>query len=315
MPAENDVLAVEFDAYGGPEVLKLRRVAPPQPAPGEVLIEVHAASMNPVDWKMRSGMLQKFFPVTFPAITGRDGAGEVVAAGSDAEAALVGKRVCFLASRGVGTWSQKIALPASLAAPFPTTLPYDDAAALPLAGISAWIGMVRTANVKAGMRVLIHAAAGGVGGMAVQIARLRGATVIATCSQHNVDFVRALGAQEVIPYDQTPFEDHVHDVDLVFDVIGGDVHARSYRTLKRGGMMVALVAAPFEDQSARYGVKLAMPQVLSDPAALAEVVALVAAGKLRSSVEHVLPLSDFAKAHEMSETGHARGKTVLTLIS
>ncbi len=313
MPAESDVLAVEFDGYGGPEVLKLRRISPPQPAPGEVLIKVQAASMNPVDWKIRSGMLQKFFPVTFPAVTGRDGAGEVVAAGSDIEASLIGKRVCFLASRGVGTWSQKIALPASLAIPFPTTLTYTNAAALPLAGISAWIGMVQTADVKAGMRVLIHAAAGGVGGIALQIARLRGATVIATCSQHNVDFVRALGAQEVIPYDETPFEDHVRDVDLVFDVIGGDVHARSYRTLKRGGMMVSLVAAPFEDQSARYGVKLAVPQVLSDPTALAEVVALVAAGKLRAGVEHVLPLSDFAKAHQMSETGHARGKTVLSL--
>jgi NADPH:quinone reductase-like Zn-dependent oxidoreductase len=313
MPAESDVLAVEFDGYGGPEVLKLRRITPPRPAPGEVSIQVHAASMNPVDWKIRSGMLQKFFPVTFPAITGRDGAGEVIAAGSDAEASLLGKRVCFLASRGVGTWSRQIALPASLAVPLPATVAYTDAAALPLAGISAWIGMVQAGDVKSGMRVLIHAAAGGVGGMAVQIARLRGATVIATCSQHNMDFVQALGAQEAIPYDKTPFEEHVHDVDLVFDVIGGDVHARSYRTLKRGGMIVALAAAPFEDQSARYGVKLAVPQVLSDPAALAEVVALVAAGQLKPSVEHVLPLSEFTKAHQMSETGHARGKTVLTL--
>ena len=173
--------------------------------------------------------------------------------------------------------------------------------------------MVQTGNVKAGMRVLIYAAAGGVGGMAVQIARLRGATVIATCSERNADFVHALGAQEVIAYDKTAFEDHARDVDLVFDVIGGDVHRRSYQTLKRGGMIVALAAAPIEDQSARYGVKLAVPQVLSDPAALAEIVALVAAGKLKASVEQVLPLSDFAKAHQMSETGHARGKTVLTL--
>jgi NADPH:quinone reductase-like Zn-dependent oxidoreductase len=313
MASENDVLAVEFDNYGGPEVLKLRRITPPQPEPGEVLIRVRAASMNPVDWKVRSGTLQKFFPVDFPAITGRDGAGEVVAAGSEAEASLVGKRVCFLASRGVGTWSQKIALPASLAVPLPPTLSYTDAAALPLAGISAWIGMVQTAGVKAGMRVLIHAAAGGVGGMAVQIARLRGATVIATCSERNIDFVRALGAQEVIAYDKTAFEDHAHDVDLVFDVIGGDVHRRSYQTLKRGGMIVALAAAPIEDQSAHFGVKLAVPQVLSDPAALAEIVALVAAGKLKPSVEQVLPMSDFAKVHQMSETGHARGKTVLTL--
>jgi NADPH:quinone reductase-like Zn-dependent oxidoreductase len=313
MPAENDVLAVEFDCYGGPEVLQLRRIAPPQPAPDEVLIAVHAASMNPVDWKVRSGMLQKFFPVTFPAITGRDGAGEVIAVGSNADASLLGKRVCFLASRGVGTWSEKIAQPASLAVPFSATISYEAAAAVPLAGISAWIGMVRTGNVKAGMRVLIHAAAGGVGGMAVQIARSRGATVIATCSERNADFVRALGAQEVIAYDKTAFEDHARDVDLVFDVIGGDVHRRSYQTLKRGGMIVALAAAPIEDQSARYGVKLAVPQVLSDPVALAEIVALVAAGKLKPSVEQVLPLSDFAKAHQMSETGHARGKTVLKL--
>ena len=243
MASENDVLAVEFDNYGGPEVLKLRRITPPQPEPGEVLIQVRAASMNPVDWKVRSGMLQKFFPVDFPAITGRDGAGEAVAAGSEAEASLVGKRVCFLASRGVGTWSQKIALPASLAVPLPATLSYTDAAALPLAGISAWIGMVQTGNVKAGMRVLIHAAAGGVGGMAVQIARLRGATVIATCSERNADFVRALGAQEVIAYDKTAFEDHARDVDLVFDVIGGDVHraqlsdpqARRHDRRSRGG--------------------------------------------------------------------------------
>ena len=196
---ERHVLAIEYDAYGGPEVLELRRINAPQPAPGEVLIQVHAASMNPVDWKVRSGMLQKFFPLTFPVITGRDGAGEVIAAGSGAEAALIGKRVCFMAARGVGTWSEQIVLPSSLAVPFPAGLADSDAAALPLAGISAWVGIVQTANVQAGMRVLIHAAAGGVGSLAVQIACLRGATVIATCSQGNVDFVRALGAQEVIP--------------------------------------------------------------------------------------------------------------------
>jgi NADPH:quinone reductase-like Zn-dependent oxidoreductase len=308
--AENDVLAVAYDAYGGPEVLKLRSIPPPPPARGEALVEVHAASMNPVDWKVRSGMLQKFFPVTFPAITGRDGAGEVIAA---ADSSLVGKRVCFLAQRGAGTWSQKIALQASLAVPIPSSMSYEAAASLPLAGISAWVGLVQTACVKPGMRVLIHAAAGGVGSMAVQIARLRGATVIATCSQRNVDFVRELGAQEVIAYDQTAFEEHVRDIDVVFDVIGGDVHRRSYPTLKRDGIIVALAAAPFEDESARWGVKLATPQVLSDSAALAEIVELVAAGALKPCIEFVLPLSDFAKAHQMSETGHARGKTVLAL--
>ena len=311
--AGNDVLAVAYEAYGGPEVLRLRSIPAPPPAQGEVLVEVRAASMNPVDWKVRSGMLQKFFPVTFPTITGRDGAGEVIDAAGDADVSLVGKRVCFMAQRGAGTWSQKIALQASLAVPIPPSISHEQAASLPLAGVSAWVGLVQTADVKPGMRIMIHAAAGGVGSMAVPIARLHGATVIATCSKHNVDFVRALGAQEVVAYDQTAFEEHARDIDVVFDVIGGDVHRRSYPVLKRGGMIVALAAAPFEDQSARWGVRLATPQVSSDAAALAEIVGLVAAGELKPCVEYVLPISDFARAHQMSETGHARGKTVLVL--
>ena len=196
--------------------------------------------------------------------------------------------------------------------PFPESVSFEHAASLPLAGISAWIAIVQTANVKPGMRILIHAAAGGVGSLAVQLARIRGAEVVATCSQSNVDFVRSLGA-EAIAYDKTPFEDAVRDVDVVLDVIGGDVHRRSYRVLKRGGTIVCLVAAPFQDLGTQYGVKVMVPQVLSDPAALTQIVALVAAGKLKPCVEHVLLLADFAKAQQMSETGHARGKTVLML--
>jgi NADPH:quinone reductase-like Zn-dependent oxidoreductase len=307
-----DMLAVEFDSYGGPDVLKLRRRAAPEPSPGEFVVRVRAVSMNPVDWKIRSGMLQKFFPVTFPAVTGRDGAGEIMAVGNGGESSLVGKRVCFLAPRGVGTWCERILLPKAEAVSFPESVSFEHAASLPLAGISAWIAIVQAANVVAGMRVLVHAAAGGVGSLAVQLARMRGAEVIGTCSQANVDFVRSLGAKAV-PYDETPFEDAVGDVDVVLDVIGGDVHRRSYRVVKRGGTIVCLVAAPFEDLGAEYGVKVMVPQVLSDPIALTQIVALVADGKLKPCVEHVLPLSDFAKAQQLSETGHARGKTVLTV--
>ena len=307
-----DMLAVEFDSYGGPDVLELRRRSAPEPGPGEVLVRVRAVSVNPVDWKIRSGMLQKFFPVVFPVITGRDGAGEIMTVGGGAEPSLVGKRVCFLAPRGVGTWCDKLVLPEAEAVPFPESVSFEHAASLPLAGISAWIAIVQTANVVPGMRVLIHAAAGGVGSLAVQLARIRGAEVVATCSQSNVDFVRSLGA-EAIAYDETPFEDAVRDVDVVLDVIGGDVHRRSYRVLKRGGTIVCLVATPFQDLGTQYGVKVMVPQVLSDPAALTQIVALVAAGKLKPCVEHVLLLADFAKAQRMSETGHARGKTVLML--
>ena len=313
MSERQSVLAVEYDSYGGPEVLKLRPVAVPKPGEGQVLVEVQAASVNPIDWKVRSGMLQKAFPTTFPALTGRDGAGRVAAVGPGTDATLVGARICFMAPRGVGTWAQQIALPVDAMVKIPASLSYEQAAALPLAGMSAWAGIVQTANVGAGMRVLIHAAAGGVGSLAVQIAKARGAHVIATCSEANLDFVKSLGADEVIAYDKVKFEDAVKDVDVVFDVMGGEVHKRSYKVLKRGGMIAMLAAAPIEDQGAAYGVQVKMARVLPDQAALAALVDLAGQGKLKVVIAQVLPLKEFAKAQELSQTGHARGKTVLLM--
>ena len=310
---DDEILAVQYDGYGGPEVLALRTVPVPKAAEGEIVVSVEAASVNPIDWKVRSGMLQKVFPMTFPAVTGRDGAGTVVAAGNGVTDPAVGMRVCFMAPRGVGTWVQQLALPAAGVVKIPASLTFEQAAALPLAGVSAWAGLVDTANVGAGMRVLIHAAAGGVGGVAVQLARHRGAYVIATCSERNVDYVRGLGAQEVIAYDRDAFEQKVRDVDVVFDVIGGEVHRRSYQVLKRGGMIACLAAAPYEDQSAAYGVEVKMARVMPDQVALAAIVDLAGSGKLKPSVEHVLPLAEFAKAQQMSQSGHARGKTVLQM--
>lgn len=310
---DTEILAVQYDGYGGADVLKLRKVPAPKVAAGEILVDVQAASVNPIDWKVRSGMLQKVFPMTFPAVTGRDGAGTVIAAGAGVADPPVGGRVCFMAPRGVGTWVQQLVLPANGVVKVPASLSIEQAAALPLAGVSAWAGLVDTANVGAGMRVLIHAAAGGVGGIAVQIARHRGARVIATCSERNVDYVRGLGAQEVIAYDRDAFEQKVRDVDVVFDVMGGEVHRRSYQVLKGGGVMVCLAAAPYEDQGAAYGVAVKMARVMPDQAALAAIVDLAASGKLKPTVEHVLPLADFAKAQEMSQKGHARGKTVLRM--
>jgi NADPH:quinone reductase-like Zn-dependent oxidoreductase len=312
--SESGPLAVQYDTYGGPEVLQLRRIPAPKCQAGEVVVAVKAASLNPIDWKVRSGMLQKVFPMTFPATTGRDGAGVVSASASDVDPSLIGARVCFMAPRAAGTWAQQIALPAALAVRIPDNLGFDQAAALPLAGLSAYLGLVETAQIASGMRVLIHAAAGGVGHLAVQIARDRGAEVIATCSAANVDFVRSLGASEVIAYDQTAFDERLRDLDIVFDVMGGDVHARSYKVLKRGGVMACLVAGPFQDQSAAHGVELRMVQVRPEAAALAALVALAAAGRLKAQVE-VLPIADFAAAQAGSQGGHARGKTVIRLAS
>jgi NADPH:quinone reductase-like Zn-dependent oxidoreductase len=308
-------LAVQYDGYGGPDVLRLRDIEPPALGPGHVVVEVKAASLNPIDWKVRSGMLQQLFPITFPATTGRDGAGTVIAAATDVDPSWIGAKVCFMAPRGVGTWAQQIALPAAMLVRMSANLTFEQAAALPLAGVSAWIGLVDTAKVGAGMRILIHAAAGGVGHLAVQIARDQRAEVIATCSAANVDFVRGLGASEVIAYDKAAFDERLRDIDIVFDVVGGEVHARSYKVLRRGRIMACLAAAPYKDEGAAHGVEVRMARVLPDPKALSAVVALAGAGRLKPHIDHVLPLADFAKAQTLSQRGHARGKTVLTLAS
>lgn len=308
-----DITAIQFAVYGGPDVLEARLRPAPKPAAGEVIIDVHAASVNPIDWKVRAGLMAKYFPVTFPMTSGRDGAGVISAVGEGVDAARIGERVCFLVSRGVGSWAEQIALPSALAVPIPDVLPFIDAAALPLAGVSAWAGLVTEANVSAGMQVLVHAAAGGVGSVGVQIARDRGARVIGTCSSRNVDYVRALGAEEVIAYDRENFDDKLSGLDIVFDTVGGDVHRRSYKVLKKGGIIACLSAEPYEDRSAEYGVRVAMAKVVPDAGVLAEIVALAAAGRIKPMVERVVPLADFAAVHAESERGHARGKTVLNI--
>jgi len=308
-----EITAIRYAAYGAADVLSADRIEAPAPGPGEVVVDVRAASVNPIDWKVRSGALSAVMPLDFPAGTGRDGAGAISAVGDGVDPARVGERVCFLAGRGAGTWAEKIVLPADLAVPIPDTLSFVDAASLPLAGLSAWLALVTGAGIGPDMRVLVHAAAGGVGTLAVQIARAYGARVAATCSARNVDFVRALGADEVIAYDEQAFEDSLSDIDLVFDTVGGDVHARSYAVLKTGGTMVCLSALPIEDRGDAIGVRVIKAMVQPDPEALAAIVALVAAGKVRPVVEHVMPFADFAAAHIHSEGGHARGKTVLEI--
>jgi NADPH:quinone reductase-like Zn-dependent oxidoreductase len=305
--------AIEFESYGGPDVLQLREVSPPSPADGEVLIEVHAVSVNPIDWKIRSGRMAGGAPLASAMITGRDGSGIVRAVGGGADPSLVGKRVVFLAPRGKGTWADQVVMPDDNHAVIPDGVSFADAAAMPLAGTSAFIPLVDIAKVGPGMRVLIHAASGGVGSIGVQIAKARGAHVIATCSSRNLDLVKSLGADEVIAYDKTPFEDVVRDVDVVFDTMGGAVHDKSYKVLKRGGQMVCLMAEPFTDRAAEFGVTVTQAPVLPRKDILEALAGMMAKGTLRVPIETTLPLSDFRRAHELSQTGRTRGKVVLRL--
>jgi NADPH:quinone reductase-like Zn-dependent oxidoreductase len=245
--------AVRIFGYGDESVLEYGEAPEPVPGPGEVLIEVRAASVSPADWKIRKGELQKFFPLEFPAILGRDGAGVVMDLGASVDGAAIGDEVCFIVPRGgQGPYAERVVVPAGLLAPKPGNIDFADAAAFPLAGLTAWAALVDTAPVGPGVKVLVHGGAGGVGGMAVQLGRHFGAEVAATCSDANVDYVRDLGASQVVAYDRQDFVALVEGCDVVFDTVGGDVHRRSYEVLKPGGVLVYVIADPIEDLSAEH---------------------------------------------------------------
>lgn len=305
--------AMVFNRYGGPEVLELATLPDPQPGPGEVRIAVKAASVNPVDWKIRSGMLEKFFPITFPAVAGRDGAGVVEALGEDVSTPRIGDKVVFMAPRGQGTLAEKVVMKADRAIAMPAHLSFEQGAAFPLAGVSAWIALVDTARIRAGQSVLVHAGAGGVGGLAIQIAKAFGCTVAATASAANRDYVRGLGADPVIAYDQEKFWEKLSGFDVVFDSLGGEVHRHSYAVLKKGGVLVYLIAKPIADLSAEHGVDLRMAVVKDDPAALRGLAELVAQGKVVPQVSHVRSWREVGQAQAENQTGHAKGKTVLRI--
>lgn len=305
--------AVQFAGYGGPDVLRVNRIPSPSARAGEVVIEVHAASVNPIDWKLRSGLLQKVVPVELPMTSGRDGAGVICAVGDGVSTTRIGRRVCFIAARGVGTWAERIVLPDEFAVPIPDSLSMTNAAAIPLCGLSAWAALVSSARVGPGMKVLVHAGAGGVGSMAIQLAHHRGAYVATTCSSANIEFVRSLGADLAIAYDRDDFARALSGFDVVFDTLGGETHRKSYGVLRKGGTMVCLVAAPFENQAEAYGVTVKIAQVLPDSEALARLVELAAANIVKPLVAKVLPFDEFAEAHRLSERGHGRGKVVLNI--
>tara|TARA_R110000787_G_scaffold81770_3_gene177132 strand:- start:149 stop:1093 length:945 start_codon:yes stop_codon:yes gene_type:complete len=305
--------AIRFDRFGGPEELYLADVPDPSAGPGDILIEVRAASVIPGDWKLRKGLLTGMFPVTLPKIPGRDGAGIVRETGAGVEGFSVGDRVCFTCQHvEPGSYAEFVCRPRHEVVKLPDNLDFAGGAALMHAGVCAHIAVVGTAGVKRGDRVLIHGAAGAIGGMAVQICRHLGAEVAATCRAANADHVAALGADRVIAYDEEDFAGVLSAQDAVVDLVGGDTHARSYGVLRPGGVLVWLIAAPFEDRSAEHGVDLRQAMIVDDAATLAAVVDLAANGHIRPLVSRTLPLDRAAEAHRILEAGeNSRGRLVL----
>lgn len=304
--------AIVVSQWGGPEVLTETETERPEPGVGEVLVRVHAAGVNPVDWKTRAtGGLIAWGPV--PAV-GWDVSGTVEAVGPGVTLFQPGDEVFGMPRfpQQAGAYAEYVTTPARHLTRKPAAIDHVQAAALPLASLTAWQALTDTAGLRAGQRVLVHAAAGGVGHFAVQIAKALGAYVIGTASAAKHDLVRSLGADEMIDYRTTAFEDVVSDVDVVIDGIGGDYGVRSLKVLRPGGHLITLTSpdqVPADAEGFRTGWTLVEP----DHAGLRAVAALVEEGKLRPVVDTVLPLAQAAKAHEIGEQGRTTGKIVLTV--
>jgi NADPH:quinone reductase-like Zn-dependent oxidoreductase len=309
------MLAVRISEYGSTDVLRLEQIPRPAPAQGQLLLRVHAAGVNPVDAHIRGGHTQGFIDVTLPHTPGFDVSGVVAAVGPGVEAFAVGDEVfAMLDLRRGGAYAEYAIVGVDEAARKPQRLSHVEAAALPLVSLTAWQAMFDTAGLSAGQTILIHGGSGGVGSVAIQLAKARDARVITTASKENHEFARSLGADVVVDYRTERFEDAARDVDVVFDLIGGQTQERSLAVLKDGGMLVSLVGLGRAAASPPRGIRASSILVRPDVEQLGRVAALVDAGRLQPIVSSALSLPQAADAHRQVETGHTRGKIVLAVV-
>jgi NADPH:quinone reductase-like Zn-dependent oxidoreductase len=309
--------AIRIHNYGGPEVLQYEDAPRPKPQAGEVVVRVHAAGVNPIDWKVREGYMKDFWPHEFPLIPGWDLSGVVEEIGPGPAAAgrfKKGDEVYSVpdASRD-GAYAEYIVVRESELALKPKSLHHVRAAAVPLAAVTAWQALFDAGQLKRGQRVLIHGGSGGVGHVAVQLAKWKGAHVLATASTKNQELLRELGVDEPIDYTKQKFEDVARDVDLVLDLIGGETQERSWSVLKKGGVLLSLVQPPSVEKAKALGVRAAFVAGHPSGAQLAEIVNIIDSGKLAPVINRILPLSEARRAHELSQSGHTHGKIVLRI--
>jgi NADPH:quinone reductase-like Zn-dependent oxidoreductase len=309
--ATKTMRAVRYHEYGSADQLVVDEVPRPEPKDGEVLVRVYAAGVNPVDWKFRSGAYQQYVPLTLPYTPGIDLAGVVAMVGPGVTELKEGDEVY---GRGSGTNAEYAVAPVINLAPKPRNLDWVQAAAVPLGALTAWTGIVDAGGLQAGQRLLVHAAAGGVGNFAVQLGRWKGAHIIGTASARNVEFVRSLGAETVVDYTATRFEDVIRDVDVVLDNLGGEVQARSWPVLKPGGILVGVagLVPEAEERAEQLGVRTAVVSIPPDTReTLRRITGLIESGEVKPELGPVFSLDGVRQAHSLSESGHGRGRIVL----
>ncbi|MEW5847623.1 MAG: NADP-dependent oxidoreductase [Myxococcota bacterium] len=310
--------AIVIDAFGGADKLHPAELPSPNPAAGEVLVEIAATSVNPVDWKIREGKLARMFPHHFPLIPGWDAAGTVAAVGSAVKGFHKGEKVyayCRKPEVQWGTYAELVTVPETSVAPMPATLAFEAAAAIPLVGLTA-LQCLELAGVKAGQTVLVQGGAGGVGSMGIQLARVAGARVLTTASAKNHEYVRSLGAELAIDYTQEDVAKavrrHVPDgVDVVLDFVGGEAQKQAYGMTRRGGKVVSIVGMPDRALADQHGVEGGYVFVAPSGQQLRHLARLIDEGQLKPPAVQVMPLQDAARAQDLSRAGHTRGKIVL----
>jgi len=306
--------AIEINSFGGTEVLELSDIPEPVPSSGEILVSLHAVSVNPADSKVRQGTGPGAANVSFPYVIGRDFSGVIKSCGEGVSEFKAGDAVFGVLPMGrEGTYLEALTIDASLVAPKPDTLSHSEAAALVLTGLTSLVAIEDTLELQADERILIHGGAGGVGNFAVQLCHHIGAEVITTASPTNHDYLRDLGANVVIDYNSHDFTEGLSDIDAVFDLIGGEVHQRSFEVLKSGGKLAYIAPLLKDATPPRDDVEVLRPNVQRDRAHLLRIIELYEFGAIIAPDIQVFPLAEVGKAHDLIDTHHVRGKIVLQI--
>ncbi|MFF2448326.1 NADP-dependent oxidoreductase [Neobacillus sp. NPDC058068] len=302
--------AIQVYQYGGPEELKIENIPCPEPKGGEVLIRVEAAGVLPIDWKIRRGLTKNIFPVHFPYIPGSAFSGVVEKQGPGVTDFQIGQ---FVFGRAKGTYTEYTISSVDELIPMPENLTFTEAATITGGAAAAYNALFNEGELVSGQKVLIHGAAGGVGSFATQFAHWKGANVIGTASTKNVDFIRLLGADNVVDYNKTQFEKVVKDVDLVLDTVGGDTLQRSLSIIKPGGTLISLVEQPPIDKAKELGINAKKNSSLASKEDLRAIADLIAQKKIKAIADKIFTLNEVQHAHSVSETGHGRGRIVLQI--
>ena len=310
--SKKEMKAAVFHEYGGP--VEIAEVARPKLQDSNVLVEVHAASLNPIDNILRAGFLRQMLELTFPHVKGYDVSGTVVEIGNNVKNVKIGDEVFARPNQmDAGSIAEFARIQEDELAIKPSNLTHEQAASVPLAGLTAWQALVTKGKIKEGNKVLIHAGSGGVGTLAIQIAKHFGAFVATTTSGKNVALVKELGADLVIDYTTQNFEDELSNCDLVIDTIGGETLARSFKVLKKGGKMVSIKSQDNDNLAQKYGVHLEWFFMSPDGKMLSEMAGLISQGAIKTVIDSVFPMDQAAEAFDLLATGRAKGKIVIAV--